>query len=107
MDLSEEYLNKSMSQQIKVVDRNFCNLVSIPNTALCHFRLGHASMPLISKLSSQVPYVNSHMNGICDICSFAKQRRSNFHVRKSRTSKPFDLLHMDIWGPYPGPSVCT
>lgn len=80
-------------------------MASIPSTALWHFRLGHASLPLISKLSSQIPYVSDQKNGICDVRSFAIQRRSNFPISSNKSSNPFDLVHMDIWGSYSVPYI--
>lgn len=77
-------------------NNNFCNSVSIPNSALWHFRLGHVSFPLIEKLSPQLPYVNINKIGVCDICHFAKQRRTNFVASKTTALTPFDLLHMDL-----------
>jgi len=37
---------------------------------------------------------------ICSICSQAKQHRSSFPLSISRAAKAFELLHVDIWGPY-------
>lgn len=84
---------------------SFYNSVSIPDCALWRFRLGHVSLPLIEKLSAQLPYVHINKIGVCDICHFAKHRRTNFVTSKSRAMRPFDLLHMDIWGPYSISSV--
>lgn len=106
VDLPEtQCLRSSLVQHETISDSTICNSVSIPSTALWHFRLGHAFMPLIDKLSSQIPCVNVSKSGVCDVFYFAKQRRNNFVVSKSRASKAFDLLHMDIWGPYSIPSV--
>lgn len=88
------------------LNANICNnSVSVPNNVLWHFRLGHSSLPLIHKLYSQVPYVHCDKIGVCDICYFSKQRRTSFPISKNRAAKPFDLIHLDIWGPYSIASV--
>lgn len=37
---------------------------------------------------------------LCDICHFSKQKRLPFPVINNTSSKYFDLVHVDIWGPY-------
>ena len=41
---------------------------------------------------------------ICNVCPQAKQHRSSFPLSTSRASCIFDLLHVDIWGPYRTPT---
>ncbi|CAH9056118.1 unnamed protein product [Cuscuta europaea] len=36
----------------------------------------------------------------CDICHFAKQKKLPFPISTSHASNAFDLIHMDVWGPY-------
>jgi len=36
----------------------------------------------------------------CDICHRAKQQRLPFHSSSITSSKAFDLIHVDTWGPY-------
>ncbi|KAL0327867.1 UNVERIFIED_CONTAM: hypothetical protein Scaly_2219300 [Sesamum calycinum] len=36
----------------------------------------------------------------CDTCHKAKQSRLPFPISKSHSLHPFDLVHMDLWGPY-------
>lgn len=38
--------------------------------------------------------------GICDICHYAKQKRLPYSISSSRALHSFELLHMDIRGPY-------
>ena len=64
---------------------------------LWHCRLGHPSsqhMGKIQGLPCKAP------NTICSICPQAKQHRNSFSFSNSVTTKPFELLHVDIWGPY-------
>ncbi|XP_039067901.1 uncharacterized protein LOC120213937 [Hibiscus syriacus] len=36
----------------------------------------------------------------CSVCPLAKQSRLPFPISSSRSPKPFDLIHVDLWGPY-------
>ena len=36
----------------------------------------------------------------CNICPRAKQHRLLFHSSSISSTKPFDLIHVDTWGPY-------
>jgi len=66
---------------------------------LWHARLGHGSM---SKLA-HIPYIRKYMNEedtTCEACVFAKFHRQPFPISKSVTSMAFEIIHMDLWGPY-------
>lgn len=41
----------------------------------------------------------------CEICHKAKQTRLPFPVRTNITTARFELVHMDVWGPYSEPSL--
>ena len=64
-----------------------------------HCRLGHPSLPLLKKLC---PLFSSLSSLDCESCQFAKHHRlpSSFRVNK-RVSASFELVHSDVWGPYP------
>ena len=74
---------------------------------LWHRRLGHASMHTIKKLAKRdlvrgLPSCNFEYDHICDACAKGKQTRSSFKSKNSiSTSKPLELLHMDLCGPIP------
>ena len=70
---------------------------------LWHQRLGHASYRTIHHLPvcTHLP-VQSHP---CHVCPLAKKSRLPFPTSTIRTSKCFDILHIDIWGPYKIPSL--
>ena len=70
---------------------------------LWHQRLGHASyrtlhhLPVCTNLPVQSP--------LGHICPLAKQSRLPFPISTIRTSNCFDILHVDVWGPYKIPSL--
>ena len=81
-------------------------LVSInDDTWTWHRRFAHASMDLIQKLSRKdlvigLPKLNYIKDKMCDACQKGKQVKSSFKSKKViSTSKPLDLLHMDLIGP--------
>jgi len=41
----------------------------------------------------------------CHICPRAKQHRLPFPSSSISSTKPFDLIHVDTWGPYPTKTV--
>ncbi|KAL0339088.1 UNVERIFIED_CONTAM: Retrovirus-related Pol polyprotein from transposon TNT 1-94 [Sesamum angustifolium] len=73
-----------------------------------HNRLGHASMEAIKHIQ-EVDCTEFSSNIPCDTCHKAKQSRIPFPVSSSHATAIFDLVHMDLWGPYKANSIsgCT
>lgn len=69
---------------------------------LWHCRIGHSSYDQLLCLPFLKHFNKPH--SICTICPKAKQHRPSFHSSKSTTSAPFDLVHVDTWGPYRHPT---
>ncbi|KAL2320148.1 hypothetical protein Fmac_029117 [Flemingia macrophylla] len=66
---------------------------------LQHRRLGH---PPFSVLKSLFPFLFTTVSVEsfhCDVCQFAKHHRTTFLPSNHKSSKPFDLVHSDVWGP--------
>ncbi|KAH9763753.1 hypothetical protein KPL70_001275 [Citrus sinensis] len=72
---------------------------------LWHRRLGHASMDLISKIVKNdlvkgLPKINFQKDRTCEACQFGKQIKTSFKSKNCvSTSKPLQLLHIDLFGP--------
>ena len=72
---------------------------------LWHRRLGHACMKTLSKLVINdlvigLPKLTFDKDKICDACQFGKQVRSLLKPNNLvSTSRPFELLHIDLFGP--------
>ncbi|KAL4376695.1 hypothetical protein GQ457_02G014510 [Hibiscus cannabinus] len=78
-----------------------CNAASVVSVQTWHARLGHPSssrMPFFAKLHSKIP---SSVHADCDVCRLAKHKRLPFPISVSVSVSNFDVVHMDIWGPFP------
>ena len=86
-----------------------CNYTSIVDkSSLWHSRLGHPSSQRLALLQSIVPeigFCNSNKVFDCSFFSLAKQKRLPFHSSTHVSFSCFDLVHVDIWGPYSTPSL--
>ena len=75
------------------------------NAWLWHRRLGHINMELISKISKKdlvkgIPKIRFEKDKVCDACQFGKQIKTSFKDKiYISTSKPLQLIHMDLFGP--------
>ncbi|XP_074315000.1 uncharacterized protein LOC141651177 [Silene latifolia] len=72
---------------------------------LWHKRLGHVNARTLNTLKrldlvDGIPNMKFDFNSLCDDCAKGKQVRSSFKSKKFvSTSKPLELLHIDICGP--------
>ena len=66
---------------------------------LWHRRFGHASTGALKHLSFLSSIVFPDLPQ-CDVCPIAKQSRLPFPSSSIHTSAPFELIHVDLWGPY-------
>ncbi|KAL4346996.1 hypothetical protein GQ457_17G018750 [Hibiscus cannabinus] len=74
---------------------------SMNKTSIWHARLGHASLRVLHKTPFlQNISLNSDCVQSCSVCPLAKQSRLPFSLSTTSTSKPFELVHLDLWGPY-------
>lgn len=65
-----------------------------------HQRLGHASVSRLQHIEQVKPYISQKTEQVCLTCLLSKMTRLAFPVSSSHAPKAFDLLHVDIWGPY-------
>jgi histone deacetylase 1/2 len=68
-------------------------------STLWHRRLGHLGYDALSKLiSSKVITCNKcTTEPLCYACQLGRHVRLPFSLSTSRASKPFDLIHCDLW----------
>ena len=66
---------------------------------LWHFRLGHSNFKYMKYL---FPHLFSKVDVsslTCDVCIKAKQHRVSFPLHPYKPTRPFTLVHSDVWGP--------
>ena len=72
---------------------------------LWHARLGHPSNLKLKALSHTIPSLQSFCNKTCQVCPMAKLKRLPFPFNNKICAFAFDLVHMDVWGPYSIPTL--
>ena len=81
-----------------------CNSIHLPNEDLWHQRMGHASykhLSIVSKHESVlgIPKLSKMSNVICGPCQLGKQTKAKYPgTQTSATSRPLELLHLDLMG---------
>ncbi|CAN1165217.1 Retrovirus-related Pol polyprotein from transposon TNT 1-94, partial [Linum perenne] len=72
---------------------------------LLHSRFGHLSFRYLKHLFPILFKGISLSDFKCDACHFAKDHRTVFPLRGYSPSKPFYLIHSDVWGPSKIPTM--
>ena len=86
---------------------NACLITTQDDPWLWHRRLGHANMKLIKNISMNdhvrgIPKLNYQKDHTCEACEIGKQIRASHKAKfMVSTSRPLELLHMDLIGPVP------
>lgn len=73
---------------------------TINHVKLLHLRFGH--LPF-SRIKVMYPLLNVKAVQdafLCSVCPSARQTRTSFPHSHVTATSPFELLHVDIWGPY-------
>uniref|UniRef100_A0A1S4ANH2 Integrase catalytic domain-containing protein n=1 Tax=Nicotiana tabacum TaxID=4097 RepID=A0A1S4ANH2_TOBAC len=65
-------------------------------------RLGYVPLGVLNKIES-LPNVQLKEH-LCTVCSVAKQTRIPFSSSNACSINAFDLIHVDVWGPYRVPT---
>ncbi|XP_073221459.1 uncharacterized protein [Cicer arietinum] len=77
-----------------------------PICNIWHNRLGHASFDVLNHKNKSFPFVRiSKSISPCDVCFHAKHKCLPFPNSTTIADCCFDLIHMDIWGPFSMPSI--
>ena len=74
------------------------------NEFLWHARLGHVPFVKMKNISTIPLKFSNKQPFTCTICPMARQTRMPFPESTTRTSSIFELLHVDLWGPYNVPT---
>ncbi|XP_074265248.1 uncharacterized protein LOC141587673 [Silene latifolia] len=65
-----------------------------------HLRLGHASHHKLKHIPCVASSFHQNNHRACITCSMAKQTKLSYPISLSKVSHIFDLVHVDVWGPY-------
>ena len=82
-----------------------CNNICLPNEHLWDQWTGHASykhLSIVSKHESVlgIPKLSRMSNVVCGLCQLGKQTKAKHPgTQTSATSRPLELLHLDLMGP--------
>ena len=68
--------------------------------SLWHSRLGHPSDVKLQSLSNVFPFLQNCCTKQCTVCPLAKQKGLPFPFNNKMCDFPFDLVYMDVWGPF-------
>ena len=86
-------------------EQNVCLAASKDkSTELWHRRLGHCSIDGMRKLLKKnlvegLPKVSTKLDGVCKPCAKGKHTKGSFKSKTVvTTSRPLELLHMDLFG---------
>ena len=66
--------------------------------------LGHPSYSKFFLLKDVVDITTSTKADCCDICHYSKLKRLRFSTSTHVSTKPFELIHCDLWDPF---ATCT
>lgn len=94
----------SFSSQNDVLSDNSCNIScgsASGSMKIWHHRLGHMPLSKMKQLKFLHDSINTFNSSfICDVCPQARQHRLPFPHSQINTNSIFELIHVDIWGPY-------
>ena len=82
-----------------------CLLIRSDESWLWHRRLAHIHMHRLNRLASKdlvvgLPNLKFEKDRLCEACQKGKQTKSSFKpLNVISTSRPLELLHMDLFGP--------
>lgn len=99
--LLQQYINSGSLRNSDSFPQ-ICTITSDDEKHLWHSRMGQPSDQVLEHLPfsfNTKPIVD------CDICPLAKQTRKTFPHSFIQTPNPFELIHVDIWGPYNTPTL--
>lgn len=104
-------INSFLHETIQAGCNLLCNLDTVHNLCfinnismtMWHQRMGH---PYENVLKHLPFYIAENKNcPVCDVCHFAKQTRLLFPMSTIVAVETFDIVHVDIYGPYKHESI--
>ena len=84
-------------------DLIFCSNV-VADTALWHNRLGHPALSKTDSLNDVLGLKERNKIHHCSVCHLAKQKHLRYISHNNICDHPFEMLHIDVWGPFSVPT---
>ncbi|KAK9668533.1 hypothetical protein RND81_13G067200 [Saponaria officinalis] len=98
--LSADFISASFPSTHRF-DNEHC--MTVVTASLLHNRLGHTSCDKLKHVCNTPVSINKDF--FCEICTLAKHHILPFPRSSSFATSLFDLVHLDVWGPYKFPSM--
>ncbi|XP_074318133.1 uncharacterized protein LOC141654924 [Silene latifolia] len=102
----------SLHQYTRLEEKNICSSLNHvskqlstvdPHVSLLHARLGHSSVTKMLHVPGNMCKSVTKLD--CEICLKSKFHQFPFPKSQSRALHVFDLVHVDLWGPYKIPNI--
>lgn len=90
-------LYRFQSSDFSFLSHNCSSNLVTSNVNLFHAMLGHLSVGKLKHMKTSFSDLDKFS---CDACILAKHHKLPFTESHSRSPVSFDLLHIDLWGPY-------
>ncbi|KAL8155975.1 hypothetical protein AgCh_001144 [Apium graveolens] len=95
-----------------LLDVKRCNAIiskNLEEAKLWHLRMRHLPFSQLKMIVPSSSVQNCLDSIVCQICPAARQVRKPFPIIHVKSTKIFQLLHIDVWGPYKTKSLtgCT
>jgi len=87
------------SSRVKSQNKMSMSVVSNSDIMLWHQRLGHPCFSYMKVLYPNLFVNKENFSFQCEHCVLSKQSRVNYPPHIYKPSRPFQLIHSDIWGP--------
>ena len=88
-----------------ISSKNDHNSAALVKEHIWHFRLGHLSFSSLRALKAIDSSISCKEFSYCEVCMQAKQKKLPFPLSNKNTSSIIELLHCDLWGPFPVPTI--
>ncbi|KAK9751071.1 hypothetical protein RND81_02G239600 [Saponaria officinalis] len=105
-DFTQSAVNKDSPRHCDVQSVSSSVQSTVSNkVATWHHRLGHLPLYKLKLLGVCNDFhINENELNSCSICAKSRQHRLSFPISSTSSSTAFELVHIDVWGPYPTPT---
>lgn len=84
---------------LSLVDKIVSQVPNENEISLLHLRLEHPKFSYLKLLFPTLFKNKNDTNFKCEVCELSKHHCTPFPAQTYKVSKPFSLIHSDVWGP--------